>query len=191
MIYNKQGFIDAITKMMVVVLLFLIVAMGFEYYLICRQTQHVMHLKRDYQHYIALVKKASESGVRYKGSHSIENMADNVVAIPYVEKKDGDQFVPVKRNPEYLKTSMVNYLKEQKLDQLLHRVDLSLWDTDLMVAPTRHTAVNNGRRQKKRVPSHGRSGSGVNMTGVEMYHDIHGSKKKIFFYGLSSDLIFG
>jgi murein DD-endopeptidase MepM/ murein hydrolase activator NlpD len=93
-----------------------------EYRFFHDQAQKMMDLKEEYRTYTLAVKKILNE---YNAMKEQAEQAGQSLA----EKNNGekDSFIVVNREPNYLKKSMINYLRQENLDFVLNQIDLNEW----------------------------------------------------------------
>lgn len=90
-----------------------------EYRFFCAETHKLLALKAQYRFCLRdIQKKHQEREGAAFGPSYVGNEHWGV---------RGDNFIMVNRNPEYLKNSMINYLKDSQLDSVLSRVNIHEW----------------------------------------------------------------
>lgn len=118
-----------------------------EYRFFVQQADKMLELKQEYQSYIVAIKKvlhdyntlSAQQDNGDLGKYYSEGYA--ALAVKAVQAADKsskenrqidssdakEQFVVVNRETNYLRQSMINYLKEEKLDNLLNHLNLDEW----------------------------------------------------------------
>lgn len=148
---EKTSYVNYCIRFIIVsALFFLSVLVGvlfLEYRSFCAETRKLLALQAQYRFYVRDIKKKQEM---MEGSSSFDVASYGGV--------HGDNFITVNRNPEYLKNSMIDYLKDCRLDALLLRVNIHEWQdytgsmhVDENVATSVHTSTSGrGLRHVKR-----------------------------------------
>lgn len=100
----------------IIVMSLLVGLLGVEYSHLRQSTNRIVEIQEEYQTYIIAFRKILRDYQRLKeGEEETASEEDD-------EKKKEPQFLVVNREPEYLKASMVRYLKQQRMSPTLARI---------------------------------------------------------------------
>ncbi len=136
------------------VILFLLLVL-WQYWMLCHYAERLQLVIQQYDSYIDAVKRTLK---KQKGEPAVPEQqkegADEGVSDE--DEVAIDSFMVINRTPQYLKESTVSYLKNQRLDSLIPRIDLHEWhDYNDEVATGRYqsTIKNKGIKRKRAAPS--------------------------------------
>jgi murein DD-endopeptidase MepM/ murein hydrolase activator NlpD len=157
-----------------------------EYRFFKQQAEKMLMLKQEYQDQLTAMNKAMQECARTKEqlmyletlvdqqkkkSHNVVDangsgsFPDGVKVFSHEQQKqDADAFVPINRDLSHLKQVSLNYIKEQKLHRLVHRMHPDVWQ-DYTQELHQKTQENSGRparrqvgrKKRKRITNHGYS----------------------------------
>lgn len=140
---------------LVVVALIITTLMGllfWEYRTLRTQTDKVFELQEQYYGYVdtmkkVLRKKKVDEGLEYDQEDDVEDESTEGDD----DDLEVDSFIVINRAPSYLKKSTVEYLKEQRLESLLSRMNLSEWQnyTDQVLESTAEKKTKRKRNRSK------------------------------------------
>lgn len=124
-----------------------LLALGLAYqnYFFNTQATYLVEVQDEYREYIDIMKNFLDS------SYSEDQVCAHGADCDGFSCTDlNESFVVLNRDSEYLKQSMIDYLKDQKLDDLLTRIDVQGWQdtTQVIKAPEKHP--KKGRQRTKR-----------------------------------------
>ncbi len=164
----------------------------FEYRYFCKQADKMIALQEDYRNYVVAVKKIltdynkTSDRLKYLEAHTENEKKNAMLELTYfvdapgsvegtrIFSSDDDEathFVPLNREYEYLKQSMLDYFKEQNLDQLIRQLNHDEWIgyTDLVLE--RHRVQ--GQRVMKKAESKKKQGPLFSRVQTPKVTDIH------------------
>lgn len=133
------------------ILLGITILLVIEYRFFHDQAQKMLELKEEYRTYTLAVKKILNE---YNAMKEQAEQAGQAV-LDHDIPSDGKDFIIVNREPNYLKKSMIKYLREENLDFVLKKIDLNDWVdyTDQILAKNQTQKKPKNRKRRKRAVS--------------------------------------
>lgn len=123
----------------------LIVCLIYQNFFFNNQAAYLMEVQDEYREYIDIMKNFLDS------STSDDRVCVHGADCDGFECTDlNESFVLLNRDSEYLKQSMIDYIKEQKLDDLLTRIDVQGWMDYTESIKATEKPKPRGRRQVRR-----------------------------------------
>ncbi len=108
-----------------IVSLFLLLLM-WQYRVLCQYTERLRIVIEQYDSYIDRVKRILKKQKEEQDCLELAQEEQDEI-VPDEDEVAIDSFMVINRTPEYLKESTVSYLKNQRLDSLIPRIDLHEW----------------------------------------------------------------
>lgn len=119
--------------------------LAYQNYFFNTQAQSLIEVQDEYREYIDIMKNFLDSSV------SEDRVCVHGADCDGFECTDlTESFVVLNRDSEYLKQSMIDYLKDQQLDELLTRVNVHEWQDQAEVAPAPKKSTPQLRKRTKR-----------------------------------------
>lgn len=127
-----------------------------EYRFFHDQAQKMMALKEEYRTYVTAVKKVlNEYNAMKEHAEAVQQAA---VALSQ-DQQQKDSFLVVNRELSYLKQSMIDYMKEERVGSAMKRVDLNDWVdyNDHVIQTQQKSKKRKGSRSRSRKSARNRS----------------------------------
>jgi len=96
-----------------------------EYRFFHDQAQKMMQLKEEYRAYMSAVKKVLNEYNAMK--EQADSTQEAVAELSPEQQEQKDSFMVVNRELGYLKQSMIDYMREQRVESVIKRIDLNDW----------------------------------------------------------------
>ncbi len=163
----------------------LVILLIWEYTSLRAQTDKILELQEEYYGYVDMMKKS----LRKKKVDSDSIGDDEIESSGDSDDNDDlevDSFIVINRAPSHLKQSTVAYIKEQRLDSLLNKMNLSEWQnyTDHVIErDTKKPQKKRGSKSKRKSAQPSRRSAAQwlparrdSITGLEFKWPIERSK---------------